>query len=61
MKELQSYELILNDGKLVQEKPKANLVVGPLSYKGKQKAKEKRNQLSIQFHLMWIGRRLRMK
>ncbi|MBA0766601.1 hypothetical protein Gotri_015630 [Gossypium trilobum] len=42
MKELQSYELMLNDGKLVQEKPKTNLVVGPSSSKGKQKAKEKK-------------------
>ncbi|XP_012482811.1 uncharacterized protein LOC105797374 [Gossypium raimondii] len=42
MKELQSYELMLNDGKLVQEKPKRNLVVGPSSSKGKQKAKEKK-------------------
>ncbi|MBA0845452.1 hypothetical protein Goarm_005733, partial [Gossypium armourianum] len=35
MKELPSYELMLNGGKLVQEKPKANLAVGPLSSKGK--------------------------
>ncbi|MBA0711237.1 hypothetical protein Golax_010439 [Gossypium laxum] len=30
MKELHSYELMLNGGKLVQEKLEANLVVGPL-------------------------------
>ncbi|MBA0731395.1 hypothetical protein Golax_022517 [Gossypium laxum] len=39
MKELQSYELMLNGGKLFQEKTKANFVVGPSSFKGKQKAK----------------------
>ncbi|KAK5784986.1 hypothetical protein PVK06_039527 [Gossypium arboreum] len=42
MKELKSYELILNGGKLVQEKPEANLAVGPSSSKGKQKAKGKK-------------------
>ncbi|KAK5813161.1 hypothetical protein PVK06_028608 [Gossypium arboreum] len=42
MMELQSYELVLNGGKLVQEKPEANFVVGPLSSKGKQKAKGKK-------------------
>ena len=35
MKELQSYEFMLNGGKLVQEKPETNLVVGPSSSKGK--------------------------
>ncbi|MBA0839480.1 hypothetical protein Goarm_005194 [Gossypium armourianum] len=33
MEELQSYELMLDGGKLVQEKPEANLVVGPSSSK----------------------------
>ncbi|KAK5770441.1 hypothetical protein PVK06_046591 [Gossypium arboreum] len=42
MKELQSYELMLNGGKLVQEKPDANLTMGPSSSKGKQKAKGKK-------------------
>ncbi|KAH1114054.1 hypothetical protein J1N35_007432 [Gossypium stocksii] len=35
MKELQSYELMLNGGKSIQEKLKANLAVGPSSSKGK--------------------------
>ncbi|XP_052488005.1 uncharacterized protein LOC128041739 [Gossypium raimondii] len=35
MKELQSYELMLNGGKPVQEKPEANLAVGPSFSKGK--------------------------
>ncbi|MBA0721892.1 hypothetical protein Golax_009393 [Gossypium laxum] len=42
MNELQSYELMLNGGKPVQEKPEANFVVGPSSSKGKQKAKGKK-------------------
>ncbi|MBA0727406.1 hypothetical protein Golax_000397, partial [Gossypium laxum] len=42
MKELQSYELMLNGGKPVQEKPDANLAMGPSSSKGKQKAKGKK-------------------
>ncbi|KAH1114607.1 hypothetical protein J1N35_007985, partial [Gossypium stocksii] len=33
-KELQSYELMMNGGKLVQEKLEANLAVGPSSSKG---------------------------
>ncbi|KAH1072855.1 hypothetical protein J1N35_025183 [Gossypium stocksii] len=36
-----SYELMLNGGKPVQEKPEANLVAGPSSFKGKKKAKGK--------------------
>ncbi|KAH1046988.1 hypothetical protein J1N35_037772, partial [Gossypium stocksii] len=36
------YELMLNGGKSVQEKPKANLVVGSSSSKGKQKPKGKK-------------------
>ncbi|XP_012458222.1 uncharacterized protein LOC105779016 [Gossypium raimondii] len=35
MKELQFYELMLNGGKLIQEKPEANLAMGPSSSKGK--------------------------
>ncbi|MBA0712461.1 hypothetical protein Golax_011563 [Gossypium laxum] len=35
MKEFQSYELMLNGGKPVQQKPNANLVVGPSSSNGK--------------------------
>ncbi|MBA0729958.1 hypothetical protein Golax_025575, partial [Gossypium laxum] len=42
MKELQSYELILNGGNLMLEKPDANLVVGPLSSKRKYKVKRKK-------------------
>ncbi|MBA0717580.1 hypothetical protein Golax_005381, partial [Gossypium laxum] len=42
MKELHSYELMLNGGKSVQEKPEANLAVCPLSSKGKQKTKGKK-------------------
>ncbi|MBA0706065.1 hypothetical protein Golax_018206, partial [Gossypium laxum] len=42
MKELQFYELILNGGKLIQEKTEANLAVSRLSSKGKQKAKGKK-------------------
>ncbi|KAK5846928.1 hypothetical protein PVK06_003229 [Gossypium arboreum] len=42
MKELQSYELMLNGDKIVQEKPDANLAVSPSSSKGKQKAKGKK-------------------
>ncbi|MBA0723376.1 hypothetical protein Golax_003957, partial [Gossypium laxum] len=42
MKELQSYELMLNASKSVQEKPEANLAVGTSSFKGKQKAKGKK-------------------
>ncbi|KAK5785819.1 hypothetical protein PVK06_040438 [Gossypium arboreum] len=38
MMKLQSYELILNGGKHVQEKHGENLAMGPLSSKGKQKA-----------------------
>ncbi|XP_012482887.1 uncharacterized protein LOC105797468 [Gossypium raimondii] len=47
--ELQSYELMLNGGKPIQEKPKANLAVCPSSSKGKQKAKGKKksNKSSI--------------
>ncbi|KAH1114637.1 hypothetical protein J1N35_008015, partial [Gossypium stocksii] len=41
MMEFQSYELMFNGGKSVQKKPEANLVVGPLSFKGKQKVKGK--------------------
>ncbi|KAH1106367.1 hypothetical protein J1N35_010135, partial [Gossypium stocksii] len=43
MKELQSCELVVKGGKLVQEKSEANLAVGPLSSEGKQKAKGKKN------------------
>ncbi|KAK5771493.1 hypothetical protein PVK06_047699 [Gossypium arboreum] len=39
MKELQSYELMLNGGKPVQEKLEANLVVCPTFFKEKEKAK----------------------
>ncbi|MBA0722737.1 hypothetical protein Golax_003388, partial [Gossypium laxum] len=42
MQELDSYELMLNGGKSVQEKPDANIVVGPSSSKRKQKAKGKK-------------------
>ncbi|KAK5819216.1 uncharacterized protein LOC108476331 [Gossypium arboreum] len=42
MKELKFFELMLNDGKLVQEKLEANLVMGPSSSKRKQKAKGKK-------------------
>ncbi|KAH1072841.1 hypothetical protein J1N35_025169 [Gossypium stocksii] len=42
MKELQSYELVLNGGKLVQKKPETNLAVGLLSSKGKYKSKGKK-------------------
>ncbi|XP_016747426.1 uncharacterized protein [Gossypium hirsutum] len=35
MNELQSYELMLNGGKLVQEKPETNLAVSPSSSKEK--------------------------
>ncbi|KAH1107616.1 hypothetical protein J1N35_011384, partial [Gossypium stocksii] len=42
MKKLQSYELILNGGKLIQEKPEANLDVGHSFFKGKQKGKRKK-------------------
>ncbi|KAH1113972.1 hypothetical protein J1N35_007350 [Gossypium stocksii] len=37
---------MLNGGKLTQGKPKANLVIGPLSSKGKQKAKGKKKKLT---------------
>ncbi|KAK5825868.1 hypothetical protein PVK06_020743 [Gossypium arboreum] len=42
MKELQSYELMLNGGKSFQEKHETNLAVGLSSSKGKQKAKGKK-------------------
>ena len=42
MKELQSYEFMLNGCKSIQEKPEANLTVDPLSSKGKPKGKEKK-------------------
>ncbi|XP_016673279.1 uncharacterized protein [Gossypium hirsutum] len=47
--ELQSYELMLNGGKSVQEKPKTNLAMSSSSSKGKQKAKGKKkpNKSSI--------------
>ncbi|MBA0706027.1 hypothetical protein Golax_018169 [Gossypium laxum] len=43
MKELQSYKLMLNGGKLVQEKLEANLGVGPSSPKENRKLMERRN------------------
>ncbi|MBA0722959.1 hypothetical protein Golax_003587 [Gossypium laxum] len=42
MKELQSYKLMLNGGKSIQEKPEANLYVGPSFSKEKKKAKGKK-------------------
>ncbi|KAK5825409.1 hypothetical protein PVK06_020240 [Gossypium arboreum] len=42
IKELQSYELMLNGGKSVREKPETNLAVGPSSFKGEKKAKGKK-------------------
>ena len=43
MKELQSYELMLNCGRPVQEKAEANLAVGPSPLRGNRKLRERRN------------------
>ncbi|KAK5819647.1 hypothetical protein PVK06_024664 [Gossypium arboreum] len=59
MKELQSYELVLNGGKLVQEKLETNLVVGPSSSKGKQKAKGKKKLITSLVPPCMDRRRLR--
>ncbi|MBA0721619.1 hypothetical protein Golax_009141, partial [Gossypium laxum] len=42
MKELQSYELMLNSGNSVQEKPEESFATSPSSSKGKQNAKGKK-------------------
>ncbi|MBA0729771.1 hypothetical protein Golax_020653 [Gossypium laxum] len=43
IKKLQSYELMLNGGKPIQEKPEANLAVSPRPLSGNRKLREKRN------------------
>ncbi|KAH1129470.1 hypothetical protein J1N35_000848 [Gossypium stocksii] len=46
MKELQSYELVLNGGKPIQEELETKLVTGPSSSKGKQKVKGKKKPIT---------------